>query len=39
MTECAEDEVLTSVDFQYIEKEFGYPFYVSFLLLNSKACF
>ncbi|WWD09716.1 hypothetical protein V865_007844 [Kwoniella europaea PYCC6329] len=25
---CAKDEVLTSVDFQYIEKEFGYPFYV-----------
>ncbi|WWC90309.1 uncharacterized protein L201_005242 [Kwoniella dendrophila CBS 6074] len=25
---CARDEVLTSVDFQYIEKEFGYPFYV-----------
>ncbi|OXG54451.1 salicylate hydroxylase [Cryptococcus neoformans] len=25
---CAEDDVLTSVDFKYIEKEFGYPFYV-----------
>lgn len=31
--------VLTSVDFQYIEKEFGYPFYVSFLFLISKALF
>nr|XP_019043135.1 salicylate hydroxylase [Kwoniella bestiolae CBS 10118]OCF22065.1 salicylate hydroxylase [Kwoniella bestiolae CBS 10118] len=26
--DCARDEVLTSVNFEYIEKEFGYPFYV-----------
>ena len=28
-TENSSDEVLTSVDFKYIEQEFGYPFYVS----------
>ena len=27
--DCASDEVLTTVDFDYIEKEFGWPFYVS----------
>ncbi|GAA6049561.1 hypothetical protein JCM3770_000848 [Rhodotorula araucariae] len=35
---CASDETLTSVDFSYIEQEFGWPFYVSPTHSSLSAC-